>query len=152
MCHIRWRQPRFKKCLLGANVSTVMSYSATTWTVAHQPPLSMKFSRQEYWSGLPCPPPGDLPTPGIKPMFPAVQADSLPSEPPGARCSAKLCLHAASDLIQTENAPLSGEGYLPYFPEEKSEAGREVSCSQSHNRQLSGINPWLIRIQNLGCF
>jgi len=49
--------------------------------VAHQDPLSMEFSRQEYWSGLPCPPPGDLPNPGIKPRSPALQADSLPSEP-----------------------------------------------------------------------
>ena len=40
----------------------------TLWTVAHQAPLSMGFSRQEYWSGWPCPPPGDLPNPGIKPM------------------------------------------------------------------------------------
>ena len=42
-------------------------FFATSWTVAHQAPLSMGFSRQEYWSGLPCPPPGDLPKPGIKP-------------------------------------------------------------------------------------
>ena len=55
----------------------------TTWTVACQAPLSMAFSRQEYWSGLPCPPPGDLPKPGIKPRSPSLQADSLPSEPPG---------------------------------------------------------------------
>ena len=41
--------------------------SATSWTVAHQALLSLGFSRQEYWSGLPCPPPGDLPDPGIKP-------------------------------------------------------------------------------------
>ena len=41
---------------------------ATQWTVAYQAPLSMGFSRQEYWSGLPCPPPGDLPDPGIEPM------------------------------------------------------------------------------------
>ena len=41
------------------------------------------FSRQEYWSGLPCPPPGDLPNPGIEPRSPTLQADSLPSEPPG---------------------------------------------------------------------
>ena len=40
---------------------------ATPWTVAHQAPLCMRFSRQEYYSGLPCPPPGDLPDPGIKP-------------------------------------------------------------------------------------
>jgi len=44
---------------------------ATLWTVAHQAPPSMGFSRQEYWSGLPCPPPGDLPDPGIKPTSPA---------------------------------------------------------------------------------
>ena len=47
---------------------------ATPWTVAHQAPLSMGFSRQEYWSGLPCPPPGDLPYPGIEPMSPASPA------------------------------------------------------------------------------
>ena len=52
---------------------------ATPWTVAHQAPLSMGISRQEYWSGLPFPIPGDLPT-GIKPGAPALQADSLPSE------------------------------------------------------------------------
>ena len=51
----------------------------TLWTIAHQSSLSMGFSRQEYWSGLPFPPPGDLPNPGIKPMSPvapALQADS----------------------------------------------------------------------------
>ena len=50
----------------------------SAWTVAHQDPLSMGFSRQEYWSGLPCPSPGDLPDLGIKPGSPALQADSLP--------------------------------------------------------------------------
>ena len=44
-----------------------LQFFATPWTVAYQVPLSMGFSRQEYWSGLPCPPPGDLPNPGIKP-------------------------------------------------------------------------------------
>ena len=55
---------------------------ATPWTAACQAPLSMGFSRQEYWSGLPFPPPGDLPNPGIEPGSPALQADSLQSEPP----------------------------------------------------------------------
>ena len=55
----------------------------TPWTVVRQTPLSMEFSRQEYWSGLPCPSPGDLPQPGMEPGSPALQADSLPSEPPG---------------------------------------------------------------------
>ena len=56
---------------------------ATPWTVAYQAPPSMGFSRQEYWNGLPFPSPGDLPNPGIEPGSPALQADSLPSEPPG---------------------------------------------------------------------
>ena len=56
---------------------------ATTWTIAHQAPPSMGFSRQEYWSGLPFPSPGDLPIPGTEPGSPALQADSLPSEPLG---------------------------------------------------------------------
>ena len=55
----------------------------TSWTVAHQAPPSMEFSRQEYWSRLPFPSPGDLPDPGIKPGSPALQADALPYEPPG---------------------------------------------------------------------
>ena len=54
---------------------------ATPWTVHYQIPLSMEFSRQEYWSGLPFPSPGDLPNPGIEPKSPALQADTLPSEP-----------------------------------------------------------------------
>ena len=54
----------------------------TLWTVAHHPP-SMEFSRQEHWSGLPFPSPGDLPDPGIEPMSPTLQVDLLTSEPPG---------------------------------------------------------------------
>ena len=58
----------------------------TMWAIAFQAPLSMGFSRQEYWSGLPYPSPGDLPGQGIEPtspVSPALQADSLPTEPPG---------------------------------------------------------------------
>ena len=54
---------------------------ATPWTVACEAPLSMGFLRQAYWNGLPVPSPVDLPDPGIEPEFPALQADSLPSEP-----------------------------------------------------------------------
>ena len=57
---------------------------ATPWTVALQSPPSMEFSRQEYWSGLPFPSPGDLPDPGIKPGSSTLQTDALPSEPPGS--------------------------------------------------------------------
>ena len=56
---------------------------ATLWTVTYQASLSMGFSRQENWSGLPFPSPGYLPDPGIEPRSPALQADVLPSEPPG---------------------------------------------------------------------
>ena len=56
---------------------------ATLWTVVYQAPLSMGFSRQEYWSGLPFPSPADLPDPGIEPRSPELQADALTSEPPG---------------------------------------------------------------------
>ena len=56
---------------------------ATSWTIVYQAPQSMGFSRQEYWSGLPFPSPGDLPNPGIKPGSPALQTDDLPSEPLG---------------------------------------------------------------------
>ena len=56
---------------------------ATPWTVAYQAPLSMGFSRQEYWSGLPCPSPWDLPNPRIELRSPTLRADSLPVEPPG---------------------------------------------------------------------
>ena len=55
----------------------------TPWTVARQAPLSIGFSRQEYWRGSPCPLPGNLPNPGIETRSPTLQADSLPSKPPG---------------------------------------------------------------------
>ena len=88
-----------KVCLVKAMVFPVVMYGCekssevkslslvrlfvTPWTVAYQAPLSMGFSRQKYWSGLPFPSPGDLPDPGIEPGFPALEADSLTSEPPG---------------------------------------------------------------------
>ena len=60
----------------------VASNSVIPLTVDHEVPLSMEFSRQEYWSGLPFPMPGDLSVSGIEPRSPALQADSIPSEPP----------------------------------------------------------------------
>ena len=81
---------------------------ATPWTVAHQAPLSMGFSRQEYWSGLPCPPPEDLPDPGIEPRSPALQADSLPSEPPVViRDGWGFPLHLGSGCVVHQNSMLS---------------------------------------------
>ena len=65
-------------CTLSCSVT---SDSAALWTVAHQAPLSMGFSRQEYWCGLSFPFPEDLPDPGIKPVSPALQIDFLLAEP-----------------------------------------------------------------------
>jgi len=68
---------------------------ATLWTVAFRTPLSKGFSRQEYWSGLPCPPPGDLPDRRVKPvplLSPVLQADSLPTEPLGKPTTKSLLL------------------------------------------------------------
>ena len=100
-----------------------MSDSVTPWTGPCQTPLSMEFYRQEYCSGLPIPSPGDLPDPGIELDSPALQGDSLPSEPPekikghtnsneiallclclsdtsgGALFSASLCLEASEFII-----------------------------------------------------
>ena len=68
------------------------SLPLTLWTVAHQAPLSMGFSRQEYWNGLPFFSPGDLPNPGIEPRSPALQADSLPLSCQGSPLKKKIRL------------------------------------------------------------
>ena len=82
-----WLQfPKFTDILKWNEVKwsrSVMSDSATPWTVAYQAPPSMGFSKPECWSGLPFPSPGDFPDPGIKPGSPALRADSLPWEPSG---------------------------------------------------------------------
>ena len=79
------------------------------WTITHQASLSMEFSRQEYWSGLPCPPPGDLPDPGIEPGSPALQADTLLFEPSGKHILALrrscfiLSVSSASEVSSSSN-------------------------------------------------
>ena len=83
-------------CVCVKLLSRVLLF-ATPWTVARQAPLSMGFSRQEYWGGLPFPSPGDLPNPGIEPGSPALQADALFSEPSRGAGEAKL----ESDLFNT---------------------------------------------------
>ena len=85
-----------RACMLSCSVVLFV----TLWTVAHQAPLSMGFSRQEYWSGLPCPPPGDLPDPGIKPASlatPTLQADSLPRSPQG---KSEKCIRQMAKQVQ----------------------------------------------------
>ena len=74
-------------CRLACHASVCLPSCAwlfeTPWSVATQAPLSMEFSRQEHCSGLPCPPPGNLPNRGFELKSPALQVDSLPTEPPG---------------------------------------------------------------------
>ena len=76
-------------------VTSVLSNSLTQWAIACQAPLSIKLSRQEYWSGLPSLSPGDLPDPGVEPGSPTLQADSLPSEPLG-----EFTVEVYKDIIQ----------------------------------------------------
>ena len=75
----------FHKCKFESSLKFwhVAQLFATPWTVAHLAPLSMGFSRQEYWSGLPFPFPGNIPNLGIEPRSPELQAGALTSEPPG---------------------------------------------------------------------
>ena len=78
---------------------------ATPWTVTGQTPLSMEFSRQEDWSGLPHPPPGDLPDPGIESQPPALEADSLPKRSLGTRQGDHLAGHTYSFLCSFTYRP-----------------------------------------------
>ena len=85
----RLKRAKLPLCVCVKSLSRVRLFP-TPWTVARHAPLSMGYSRQEYWSGLPFPSPGALSNPGIKPRSPALQADALSSEPPG---KPKLPLH-----------------------------------------------------------
>ena len=83
--------------------------SATSWIVAFQAP-SMGFSRQEYWSGLPFPSPGDLPDPGIKPRSHKLQADSLPAEPQGKPVESAHNTEDLSLIPRSRRSPGEGNG------------------------------------------
>ena len=85
--------------MVGGLVAKSYLTLATPWTVAHQAPLSMGFSKEEYQSGLPWPSPRDLPNPGIKPGSPALQADALPSEPLGKPNKQNKQNHVESELL-----------------------------------------------------
>ena len=83
---------------------------ATLWTVAQRAPLSLGFSRQEYWSGLPCPPPEHLPIPGIELESPALQEDSLPSKPLGKPSGSPVTFHAFPAPCHSHSGYLLGVG------------------------------------------
>ena len=93
--HFQAILPQFPTCKITEKKGKVKSLNrvsllVTPWTVARQAPLSMEFSGQGYWSGLPCLPPGDLLDPEIRPGSPALQADSLPSGHQGSPKSVKV--------------------------------------------------------------
>ena len=96
----------FKHCVKCVCVLSCFSrvwFFAALWTIAHQAPLSKGFSRQEYWSGLPFPSPGDLSNPGIEPTSltsPALEADSLPLAPPGKPSYCVLINKSPIDLVR----------------------------------------------------
>ena len=96
---LSWRQWKEAKV---KSLSHVQLF-ATPWTVAYHAPPSMGFSRQESWSGLSFPSPGDLPDPGIKPRSPTLQADALTSEPPG-KSVPNSCSRLHNDLRQSYNS------------------------------------------------
>ena len=85
----------------------------TPWTVAYQAPLSMGFSRQEYWSGLPFPSPEDRPDPGIEPRSPALEADALTSEPPGKPMTNLDCILKSRDIALPTNVSLAKAMVFP---------------------------------------
>ena len=123
----------------------------TTWTVVHQAPLTMGFFRQEYCSGLPCPPPGDLPDPGIKPTSPAslvLQADSLTTEPPGKPDGLVRSHKKEGNLSIWSNT----EGPWGYYAKwSKSDRERQIPYDLTYmwNRKAKQImNPELIYTAN----
>ena len=107
-------------------VSRSVQLFATPWTVALQASLSMEFSRQEYWSGLPFPSAGDLPSPGIEPKSPTLQADSLLSEPPG-----KPWIHSLQIMfIELIVSLLTGSGVHPSRSTSISVIGGQPLCQE----------------------
>ena len=102
-----------------------MSNSAIPRTIALLAPLSMEFSRQEYWSGLPFPSLGDLPDPGIKPRSPGLQADSLLLEPPG-----KPIYHQRAYQIISHSASFN-------FPHNS--VGKESTCNAGDPSSIPGL-------------
>ena len=126
-----------KVCVCVKSLSRVWLF-ATPWTIAHQAPLSMGFSRQEYWSGVPFPSPGDLPNPGIEPRSPALQADALTSEPPGKK---RQCFMKRYERTAIRK-PWKRNEYLEYISKRKKNVfwNNWFSIDRAGSGRL-GLNP-----------
>ena len=118
-----------------------MSDSATSWTIASQASSSMGFPRQEYWSGLPFPPPEDVPDPGIEPMSPAspeLQVDSLSTGPPGKpRESKRQSKKISLDMSETQHNNCIQKYFLKRSVATESEP--RFSLSRIHRMSLGQI-------------
>ena len=101
--------------LLCAPVLSHVQLFATPWTVARQAPLALGFPRQEYWSGLPFPSPGDLPDPGIEPTSPALQAGSLPLSHQGGPQLFSVPVTTSSSLLMQVGMTGAGGLFLRTF-------------------------------------
>ena len=114
----------------------------TFWTIACQAPLSMEFSRQEYWSGLPCPPPGDLPNPGIRPESPAslaLQADALLLSHQGS----PNFLDTVFKILESHKSEKKVNRPFPVLPPPH-HLKRELRISEHKRREQHTIYPGMI--------
>ena len=130
----------------------------TPLTVALQAPLAMEFSRQEYWSGLLFPSPGDLPDPGIEPRSPALWADALPSEPPGksnagleeAQAGIKITRRNINNLRYADDTTLMAESkeelksLLMKMKEESEKVGLKLNIQKTKIMASGPITSWQI--------
>ena len=111
---------------------------STPWIVARQAPLSMEFSRQEYWSGLPFSSPGDLPYPRIEPVSPEIWEDSLPSEPPR-----KPLIFTVFEVKFTKHKMYHFKVYIWWFRRRQWHPTPVLLPGISHGRRsLMGCSPW----------
>ena len=115
-------------CVL-SHFSCVWFFS-TLWTVVRQSPLSMRFSRQEYWSGSPCPPPGDLPNPEIQTASPGASALQVDSLPLSHRGSPYMCVYIYVNI------------YLCLYMYRE----RERELCQGRRCETQGFSPWIRKI------
>ena len=129
-------------CLTGTNIVCACSshfscvqFFVTLWTIAPQASLSMEFSREEYWSGLPCPPPGDIPVSGIKPMSLAslaLQADSSPL----SQGKPQLTLYYRSNYTSKANSKKKGSDL--WSPQGKGVVGDCMKAAKWHKPLVTG--------------
>ena len=115
---------------------------ATPWTVVYQAPPSMGFSRQECWSGLPFPSPGDLPDPGIEPGSPALQTDALPSEPPGKPAASAKSLQQCRTLCDPIDGSPPGSP-VPGILQARTLEWVAISFSNAWR--------WKVKVKSLSC-